>query len=85
MTRYYLLDPSHKSLLPPQLTQMLMEQCGLGRCRVRYLRPVPEPTRLEPVQLADPSAPALVRNIERLNDILYGPQDYAVIGYRPEV
>jgi len=84
VTRYYLLDPSHVSLLPPQLTQMLMEQGGLGNCSIRYLRPVPEPTRLEPVQISEGSDGALDRNIERLNDFLFGPQDYAVVGYRLE-
>jgi len=84
VTRYYLLDPSHVSLLPPQLTQMLMEQSGLGDCSIRYLRPVPEPTRLEPVRIGGRANEALDRNTARLNDILYGPQDYAVVGYRLE-
>lgn len=84
VTRYYLLDPSHVSLLPAQLTQMLMEQSGLGDCSIRYLRPVPEPTRLEAVHINGRANNALDRNIARLNDILYGPQDYAVVGYRLE-
>jgi O-antigen chain-terminating methyltransferase len=84
VTRYYLMDPSHRSLLPAPLTQMLLEQCGLGECQTRYLRPVPAPVRLEPVPLTDQreATPALERNLSRLNDILYGAQDYAVIGYR---
>ena len=88
--RYYLMDPSHRSLLPPQLTQLLLEHCGMVDCQTRFLRPVPDPVRLEALRLPpDEESKALQRNavqrnIDRLNDILYGPQDYAVIAYRPE-
>lgn len=80
LTNAYLLDPSHATPLHPQMTRFLLEQAGLERVEIRYLRPVPAGGRLEPVPgLSDAAARAMSRNIERLNHSLYGPQDYAAI------
>jgi hypothetical protein len=42
-----------------------------------------------PTERLEPGLAATVgimeRNIGQLNNILYGPQDYAVIGYKPAV
>ena len=81
----YLLDPSHRTPLPPLMTRFLMEQAGFWRIETRFLRPVPPPTRLEAVPTADEDvARSLNTNIEKLNNVLYGPQDYTVIAYKPE-
>ena len=84
LVNFYLLDPSHRAPLPPRLTEFMMEQAGLWRCETRYLRPVPDGARLETVQSQDQAlAGPLNRNIQRLNDLVYGAQDYALIAYRP--
>ena len=57
--------------------------------RVRRVEPVPDPLRLETLPRPPAAAPlspwmdALDRNVERLNQLLYGPQQYAVIARRP--
>jgi 2-polyprenyl-3-methyl-5-hydroxy-6-metoxy-1,4-benzoquinol methylase len=90
MSNWFLMDPSHKGPLHPQLTRFLMEQAGLSDVQIRGLHPVPEGGRLRMLELADP-LPALQtlvqecnRNTQQLNDFLYGPQDYAAIAYRRE-
>ena len=84
-TNAYLLDPSHRTPLPPLMTRFLMEQVGFWQMETRYLRPVPESVQLQMLPLSDEHwVRPLNRNIEKLNHFLYGPQDYAVIAYAPE-
>ena len=81
----YYLDPSHKTPLPPGMTKFLLEQAGFWKIETRFLRPVPEPTRLEslPTELGD-WVQTLNTNTDKLNHVLYGPQDYAAIAHKPE-
>ena len=67
-----------------------MAQAGFEGIQVRMLHPVPPAQQLQRVTASssgDSEAAALVQqlqpNIERLNQMLYGPQDYAAIGYKP--
>jgi len=86
LTNWYLMDPSHQAPLHSSLVRFLLEQAGLYRVEVRFMHPVPAAERLQPVGGDDPTAQAAVwrDNIERLNHILYGPQDYAALAYKPE-
>lgn len=90
LSNAFLLDPSHRMPFHPQLTRFLMEQAGLWKVRIRFLRPVPESARLaflkeiEGRPSMQPLVACLNRNIDQLNHILYGPQDYAAIAYKPE-
>jgi hypothetical protein len=53
---------------------------------LRYLHPLPDAARLErlPSQADGDVVEVLNRNIEKANRVLYGPQDYAAIAYKPE-
>jgi 2-polyprenyl-3-methyl-5-hydroxy-6-metoxy-1,4-benzoquinol methylase len=88
LTHAYLLDPSHHTLLHPQMTRFLMEQAGFWKIKVRFMRPVDEAGRLEQMPaLPGATSQALAtlnRNTAKLNDFLYGPQDYAAVAYKPE-
>jgi len=90
LSNAFLLDPSHRMPFHPQLTRFLMEQAGLWKVQIRFLRPVPESARLaflkeiEARPYMQPLIASLNRNIDQLNHILYGPQDYAAIAYKPE-
>ena len=90
LSNAFLLDPSHRAPFHPQLTRFLMEQAGLWKVQIRFLRPVPESARLaflkevEARPYMQPLIACLNHNIDQLNHILYGPQDYAVIAYKPE-
>jgi SAM-dependent methyltransferase len=67
-------DPTRRNPLHPDTMKFLLEARGLVRVAVRFLHPVAEGTRLP-----EDGSP-LTR---RLNEYLFGPQDFAVAGYRP--
>jgi 2-polyprenyl-3-methyl-5-hydroxy-6-metoxy-1,4-benzoquinol methylase len=75
LSNWYLMDPSHKTPLHPEMARFLLEQAGFGEIQVRYLHPVPAEDQLQP--LAEEGAAQ--RNVEQLNHFLYGPQDYAIV------
>jgi hypothetical protein len=63
-------DPTHRSPLPPDLTEYLVTACGFVDVEVRPMNAALCP--FEPHG-----------EMERLvADALYGPQDYAVLGYK---
>lgn len=68
------LDPTHLKPLPSPMLRFFVEGRGFCDVHVRELHPYPEVVRLQD----DGSGVA-----RRLNDCLYGPQDYAVIGRKP--
>ena len=67
------LDPTHVKPLPPELMQFVCESRGFVRCEVQRLHPVPYDRHLS-------SGAEQVRR--RLNELLYGWQDYAVAAYK---
>jgi SAM-dependent methyltransferase len=72
MNAFY-LDPTHVRPVPPDALRFLCDAAGFRELRVEYLSPVPAGERLEERS----------ENDARLNTILFGPQDYAVIGWVP--
>ena len=66
-------DPTHKAPIPPAVGQFMAEQRGFGAVRIERLHPRTERERL----------PGNDATTARLNDLLYGPQDYAVLARRP--
>ncbi|MEX5718930.1 class I SAM-dependent methyltransferase [Geodermatophilus maliterrae] len=70
-------DPTHRSPLPPALTEYLVSTQGFGDVEVRPLHPKASP--LVPTRDAD----AVTELQEYVVQALFGPQDYAVLGYRP--
>jgi O-antigen chain-terminating methyltransferase len=70
-------DPTHRSPLPPALTEYLVAASGFGEVEVRPLHPNRSP--FEPV------GSGARQQVEQLVALtLYGPQDYAVLGYKPQ-
>jgi SAM-dependent methyltransferase len=72
MNAFY-LDPTHVRPVPPEALRFLFDAAGFRELRVEYLSPLPASERLEERS----------ENDARLNTILFGPQDYAVIGWVP--
>jgi O-antigen chain-terminating methyltransferase len=72
MNAFY-LDPTHVRPVPPEALRFLCDAAGFRELRVEFLSPVPASERLEEGS----------KNDARLNAILFGPQDYAVIGRVP--
>jgi len=81
--RHYFADPTHVQPLVPQTLEVLARQAGFRRTELRFLNEPPQEERLRPVEL--PSGPefdeartALTSNVELLNTVVFGPQDYAL-------
>jgi O-antigen chain-terminating methyltransferase len=72
MNAFY-LDPTHVRPVPPEALRFLCDAAGFRDLSVEFLSPLPAGRRLE--ERSD--------NDARLNAILFGPQDYAVIGRVP--
>jgi SAM-dependent methyltransferase len=76
--RYYFSDLTHAQPLVPETLELLARQAGFRETKLRYLNPPAE--RLRDVELEDDAArEALAANVRRLNDVLFGPLDYALL------
>ena len=72
MNAFY-LDPTHVRPVPPEALRFLCDAAGFRDLRVEFLSPLPANERL-----AERS-----ENDVLLNEMLFGPQDYAVIARVP--
>ncbi len=77
-TNFY-LDLSHTRQIHPVALQFLTEAIGFINTEVRFLSPFPDELRLQLLADSDSDVRTLNRNLARLNEILFGYQDYAVI------
>jgi O-antigen chain-terminating methyltransferase len=69
-------DPTHRSPLPAALTEYLLSAQGFTDIEVRPLHPKPSP-------LVSPAADGAVAELQAVvSRLLFGPQDYAVLGYK---
>ena len=82
----YLLDPTHVYPVHPQTLVFFMRYVGFERVEVHTISPVPEHARL-PAPPSDASAEVTVQYLQtlirRLNEILFSPLEYYVVGYVP--
>jgi SAM-dependent methyltransferase len=69
-------DPTHRSPLPPALTEYLVSTQGFGDVEVRPLHPKTAPL------IHTCRADACARVQELVAQAFFGPQDYAVLGYK---
>lgn len=74
--KWFHFDLSHKHLVFPQLLEMLAEVAGLSPIEWKGVNLVPEYERL--VETASGT-----ENEKRLNQLLFGPQDYYLISRKP--
>ena len=86
----YFRDPTHVMPIHPDTIKYQMELLGFRDCEVRYLSRVPDGARLSEISVEPFMTPrwaaAMERingNIRRLNDFLYGYQDFCIIGSVP--
>jgi SAM-dependent methyltransferase len=70
-------DPTHRSPLPPALTEYLVSTQGFRDVEVRPLHPKTSPL------MPTGGANACARVHELVVQAHFGPQDYAVLGYKP--
>jgi SAM-dependent methyltransferase len=71
--RAFFLDPTHVRPVPPAALVFLAEAAGLADASLEYRAPLPPEERLEETTAND----------AKLNRLLFGPQDYALIARVP--
>jgi 2-polyprenyl-3-methyl-5-hydroxy-6-metoxy-1,4-benzoquinol methylase len=69
----FYFDPSHRNPLPSAMIKFIAEARGLCRVEIMNLHPYPESNRVEEGGLDV---------AQRFNEYFYGPQDYAVVGWK---
>jgi SAM-dependent methyltransferase len=84
----FYLDLSHKNPIHPEAVRYLWESYGFRQVELLYVSPFPEEMKLkEMIRREDDSYEDEVgrifnENVRSLNALLYGFQDYAVLGYK---
>jgi O-antigen chain-terminating methyltransferase len=71
-SRNFYLDPTHRNPLPKELPVMIAEARGFARAHARDLHPAGATFNAEDKALG-----------ERLDGLFYGPQDYALVAWKP--
>jgi SAM-dependent methyltransferase len=81
--RSFYMDFTHIRPVHPEAMKFLLESAGFQNVQVKFSSPVEASIRIPPLSGVAGDAKAseeFNRGIERLNELLYGFQDYAVIG-----
>ena len=87
--RNFWLDPTHRRPVHPETLRLVFEQAGFDPIERVELRPFAADDRLPEIDLAELSGEqrVLAQRVnelrDRLDDLLFGNQDYALIGTRP--
>lgn len=66
------IDPTHRHPVFPETAEMMLGSQGFEKIRIEYLSPVPD------VKFSSDTAELAV-----IKDLLYGPQDFGIIAYKP--
>jgi 2-polyprenyl-3-methyl-5-hydroxy-6-metoxy-1,4-benzoquinol methylase len=74
----FYLDPTHSRPIHPAYLEFLCREVGFSSLIVDWRSPPPEGDRLSGLDEPDP----MQENIDRLNRLLFGPGDYAIIATR---
>jgi SAM-dependent methyltransferase len=81
----YNRDLSHERPLHPDTLRFLAAAAGFTDVRIELKSPVEPAARLQPVPvegLPERTSQVLNENVARLNDLVYGPQEYALLARR---
>lgn len=78
-------DPSHVQPVHPDTMKFLFEAVGLHEVELRFSAPVDPSVRIPFLEAPGADLGPFNRGIERLNSLLFGFQDYAVIGRKGPV
>lgn len=87
LTRNFYRDPSHQNPIHPESLSFFARTIGFQKVETLYLNPVPESERLQNIELENIDSPLqqkLNDNICRLNEFLFGFQDFVLIASKQE-
>jgi SAM-dependent methyltransferase len=79
----YLRDPTHVRAYHPETLSYLVTAAGFQDAAIRYGAPYPAQARLQHVSGEEPATRTLNENADKLNALLFGYMDYAVVARRP--
>lgn len=86
--RAFYADPTHDTPVHPAYLEFLMKEAGFSEIGIEWRSPPPDGEPLQPVSSGPPSGASdglieqINANIARVNAILFGPQDYAILAVR---
>jgi len=83
LVHIYFLDLTHQRPVHPQALKFLLESSGFDGVEIKYSAELGT-ERLQTLPAADEASSLLNRDIDRLNDLLYAPANYAAIGRKAE-
>ena len=66
------IDPTHRNPVFPETAEFMLQSHGFERVRIEYLTPV-----------ADVKFDTGTKELAIVKDMLYGPQDFGIIAYKP--
>jgi len=84
--RFFYTDLTHVRPIHPDALRWAMEAVGFEGVRIERVLPVEEGVRLEPVPTGSGDREgwaAVAANVERLNGLLFGPQNFAAVATTP--
>jgi O-antigen chain-terminating methyltransferase len=76
------VDPDHVRPVHPKFLEFLFRQAGFASVQVVDRSPVATDESLELLPGDDETSKRLNANFERINSLLFGPQDYALVAIR---
>jgi SAM-dependent methyltransferase len=81
--RNFFLDPTHVRPVHPETLKFAMESVNFKNVELRFSSPMSD-RQIPPLQLEGDARnlPEFNRRLQDLNELLYGDQDYAAIGWR---
>jgi O-antigen chain-terminating methyltransferase len=79
LVQTYFLDLTHRQPVPPGALEFLLESSGYQNIEIQYSAPLKE-ERLRELPTTDESTRIFNENIDKLNQLLYAPANYAAIG-----
>jgi O-antigen chain-terminating methyltransferase len=68
----FYIDPTHRHPIFPETAELMLASHGFEKIRIEYLSPV-----------ADASFDSSTPELAKMKDLLYGPQDFGIIAYKP--
>jgi 2-polyprenyl-3-methyl-5-hydroxy-6-metoxy-1,4-benzoquinol methylase len=80
--RSFWIDPDHVRPVHPSYLEFLFREAEFARFSIEFRSPVSEDESLVAIPGDDPQTLAVNENFQRINALLFGAQDYAVIATR---
>nr|3DLI_A Chain A, methyltransferase [Archaeoglobus fulgidus]3DLI_B Chain B, methyltransferase [Archaeoglobus fulgidus]3DLI_C Chain C, methyltransferase [Archaeoglobus fulgidus] len=78
----FYIDPTHKKPVHPETLKFILEYLGFRDVKIEFFEECEELTKLAKIDsntVSEEVIRVINENIEKLNRILFGPQDYAII------